>query len=522
MAQTPNIVFIMADQLAARSIGCYGSGVNSTPILDDLATRGVRFERCYAHVPVCAPNRASIFTGRASDIHGVVVNNLMLPCDSPTMAHVLQRQGYRTGGFGKFHLTPMQMPLPEDFSYLGFDESVPTEDPRLGPWLDWIEAEHPDHYAQALATCWPMPYIDHYGPSGRNLRPAWELARREHLEPRASASPWRRMYTSPLPPELQQTAYITDLGLDFIQRHLEEHSSQPFFTFLSYVNPHDPYDPPAPYDTLFAPEKMPAPLPMRWPQYGCQALERARDFAGFREAQRSEHTMLQLRALYHGLIRMIDDQIARIVRFLAERDLWANTILVFTTDHGDMIGDHGLITKGPMHYDGSIRVPLIVHGAGISQGVVTDRLTSSLDVFPSLLDWAGVETAPPHEGRSVAPLTRGEEAEMGWQTVTVQAPPRLGADATGGVRSIITDDSWRLTVFDEEGQGELHNLYEDPDEQRNLFYEPAHQETKLALYQRLVRAYMRPFTTPQFRNLLEIDGHRYVSSILSEPIRRVY
>jgi len=116
MPSQPNIVFIMADQLAAAFVGCYGSGVDSTPTLDRLASEGVRFTRAYAHSPICAPNRATIMTGRSNEIHGIVVNNLQLGTENPTYPMVLQRRGYRTGGFGKFHLTSMQLPLPNDFN----------------------------------------------------------------------------------------------------------------------------------------------------------------------------------------------------------------------------------------------------------------------------------------------------------------------------------------------------------------------------------------------------------------------
>ncbi len=122
-----NIIFITADQLAARWLGCYGSGVDSTPTLDRLAAEGVRFERCYATFPVCAPNRATMLTGRSPVVHGITTNNYVLRTDMPTYAHVLQRQGYRTGGFGKFHQTPMHMPV-GDMAHLGFDESVVSDE----------------------------------------------------------------------------------------------------------------------------------------------------------------------------------------------------------------------------------------------------------------------------------------------------------------------------------------------------------------------------------------------------------
>ena len=501
----PNIIFIMADQLAAGAIGCYGSGVDSTPCLDRLATGGVRFDRLYAHVPVCAPNRATIFTGRSSDAHGIVTNNLVLTTDNPTFGHILQRDGYRVGGFGKFHLTPMQMALPPDFAYLGFDESIPTEDPKLGPWLDWVEREHPEHYETALAVSWPMQWAAEYGREKRNLHPAMAAARERILLPLRQASPWQLMYESPLPQELHQTTWITDISLDFMQRHAEQHPERPFLCFTSYVDPHDPYDPPAPYSTMFDPADMPAPRPMTWPKDGCQILERSRDFPGWREVSENVPVIRKLRALYHGSVRFIDDQIARMESFLQERGLWDNTILVFTTDHGDMIGDHGLITKGVKPYDMGIRCPLIVAGGGVQPGV-SNRLTSSLDFLPTLCDWAGVEVRPPLEGRSFAGTCSGDAlGDDGWREVTVQAPP---SRHEGTVRSIVTDDGWRFSIFDEDGQGQMLNLNEDPDEQRNLYDDPAWTNKRLELHERLTRAYMQPAVEHQYRNLPQRDGQR--------------
>ena len=151
-----NIVYITADQLAAGMLGCYGSGVDSTPTLDGLADQGVRFDRCYATSPVCAPNRATMLTGRSPVIHGIITNNYALATDMPTYAHVLQAFGYRTGGFGKFHQTPMHVPVPENVAFLGFDESMVSEDPKWGPWLDWVKAKHPEHYEAAIALAWPQ------------------------------------------------------------------------------------------------------------------------------------------------------------------------------------------------------------------------------------------------------------------------------------------------------------------------------------------------------------------------------
>jgi len=492
----PNIVFIMADQLAAGFIGCYGSGVDSTPTIDRLASEGVRFDRCYAHVPVCAPSRAAIFTGRSAEVNGMVANDLVLGTDNPTFAQVLRDTGYRTGGFGKFHLTPWQEQFPQDFGRFGFDESVRSIDSRLGAWLDWIETEHPDYYEMALGSCFPLAYMNEYGKDRKNIRPAWEKARQKFYDALRQASEWRSMYQSPLPPELQQTTFITNCALDFMQRHTQNRPEEPFMCYVSYCNPHHPYDPPAPYDTRFEPHDMPEPIPMAVDRYSCRQLDGCRDISEGRSL--SVDTLKKLRAFYHGLVRLLDDQIARVVEYLKENNQLENTVIVFTTDHGDMMGDHGFLYKGIMHYDSCIRVPLVVRGPNIREGA-SDRLTSLLDVFPTFCDWAGLDAPVPLEGKSFAPTCAQEGSGDGWSAVTVQF---------ACARSIVTDDGWRLTIYDEDGEGQMFNLSQDPREQNDLFPDPARRSKLLELYHRHVRAYMQMGRTVQYRNLPVLKGRQ--------------
>ena len=505
MNSKPNIIFIMADQLAAKSVGCYGSGVDSTPTLDKLAAEGVRFERAYAHFPVCAPNRASILTGRSVSVHGITTNNLVLTNDNPTYIQVLKMNSYRTAGFGKFHHTPMQQPLPEDFSYLGFDESVPTEDTKLGPWLDWIEKEYPEYYERALAMCWPMQYLKEYGKEKRNLMPAWEKAYKNILQPIQQNSEWQAMYTSPLPAKLHQTTYVTDLALDFMKRHLESHQDTPFFCNISYIDPHDPYDPPVPYDSMFKPEDMPDPIPNMWKERGCKLLEHTQDWLNCRMLDGNEKLVKKLRALYHGSIRFIDDQINRIVDFVSREGLWQNTILIFTTDHGDMMGDQGLMFKGEMHYDGSARCPLIIYGGNIKRDFISERLTSSLDLFPTFCDIAGAIIIPPVEGKSFAEHIflnpQNDKNSSEWEAVTIQS---------NSARSIITDDGWRITVFDEDGKGELFDLKADPQELKNLYYDINWITKRCELMEKMSRAYMKSNKVQQYRNLPLIHNNKCI------------
>jgi arylsulfatase A-like enzyme len=504
----------MADQLGAAALGCYGSGVDSTPTLDALAEQGVRFDRCYATAPVCAPNRATILTGRSPVVHGIISNNYVLATDMPTYAQVLRAHGYRTGGFGKFHQTPMHCPVPEDLAYLGFDESLVTEDPKW-PWLDWVEREHPEHYEWALSMVWPWP--NHPRP---DKGPLADRAREERLAPLRRRSAWGMMYPSPLPPEVHDTTYITDLGLDFMRRHGAEHGDRPFFCHVSYVDPHDPYDPPEPYAGMYDPGDMSDALPAEWVGQGFQTLRASqRLFRGFDEIWTKPDVLRQWRALYHGSLRYMDDQIARLVDHLHASGLWENTVLVFTTDHGEMLGDHGLYTKGVKHYDKGIRCPLIVAGGPVSasiNGPATDRLTCTLDFYPTFCDWAGVapEDRPPLEGKSFAGLCHAAEegsgaAETGKGTPGGEAWREVSV-AIGTVESVVTDDGWRLTRYLADDRGQMFNLVEDPGEQHNLYDDPAYAAKRQQLLERLVRAMAAPRLVPQYRNLPLVDGRKRI------------
>ena len=495
----PNIVLIMADQLAAGFLGCYGSGVDSTPTLDRMAARGVRFDRCYATCPVCAPNRATLLTGRSPVVHGLITNNYALPTDTPTFPHLLQARGYRTGGFGKFHQHPMPMPVIREAPFLGFDESIVSEDRKWGAWLDWVEREAPEHFETALALTWGAPQTG--DPARAHQADRKQAAAQRILGPCKQASGWRTMWKSPLPAELHDTTFMTNAGLDFMRRHLADHGEQPFFCQVSYVDPHDPYDPPAPYADMFAPADMPCALHAEWEEQGPRALlDNQRCYLGFDEIAHKPDMIARMRALYHGSLRFLDDQIARIIGFLEEHELADNTIVLFTTDHGEMMGDHGLIAKGTPHYDLGVRVPLLVAGAGISSNA-SDRLTCTLDFYPTFCDWAGIgdEERPPLEGKSFASSAAGEPEAEPWREISV---------AFSQVESVITDDRWRLTRFVKSGEAQMFDLGQDPHEQCNLYRAPESAAKRQELLERLLLVAARPHTVPHYRNMPILEGRK--------------
>jgi len=447
-----------------------------------------------------------ILTGRSPEVHGIVSNNYALQSDNPTYAHVLRGQGYRTGAFGKIHQTPMPWAVPTDLDFLGFDEAIISEDPKWGPWIDWVRAKHPEHYAEALAMTnghggrqGPYPPMDLMQGATQEQTEIKGEAYPRVMQPRLDASEWSRMYPSPLPPEVHDTTFITECGLDFIRRAGQ--GDAPFFCHISYVDPHDPYDPPEPYASMFDPDDMPDALPAEWEEQGPTVLRANQTgYLRFDTIAHNPAAIRKLRALYHGSLKLIDDQIQRVVDYLKEAGLWENTIVVFATDHGEMLGDHGCISKGLPHYDLGIRCPLIVAGGPIEPGEGS-RLSCSLDLFPTFCEWAGVpqEDLPSLEGKSFAGLCGPWEGKEGWDAVAV---------SISTVDSIVTADGWRLTQYGP-GQGQLFNLKEDADEQYNLHGDPAYLSKKAELLERLMQLRARPRVIPQYRNFGVKSGRKF-------------
>lgn len=520
----PNIIYICADQLAAKFLNCYGGDVDSTPVLASLAKEGSKFSRYYATHPVCAPNRATMLTGRSADIHGITINNLTLSTDMPTYAHVLQSHGYRTGGFGKFHQTPMQCPVPTDLSWLGFDECVVSEDPKWGPYIDWVKERFPEQYQTALAMT--------NGHSGEQFTEqtvdllqgatAEQVSMKTAVYPeimgeRIKASTWERCYVSPLPSEAHDSSFITEKGLDFITKAAS--AAKPFFCHISYVDPHDPYDPPEPYASMFDLDDMVEPLPAEWRKKGCKALEDNfnNGYLNYRRIAADPTAKKQLRALYHGSLKFLDDQIGRVVDYLKSSGLWEQSIVIFSSDHGDLLGDHDQISKGIPHYDGCIRIPLIVSGGAIESKGEIEQLCSTLDLFPTLCQLAAVpqKDLPPLEGLSLAGLCSSGMGDT--DSLKILSEREAVAVSIDSAESVISRDGWRLTRFTDTEEGQLFNLNIDPDEQQDLNDDPVGKDMKITLLEQLIRVRNQVSRVPNYRNMPIIDGKKHVRKGLGDP-----
>lgn len=509
----PNFLFIITDQHRADHLGCYGNPQVSTPVIDGIAARGQRFNRFYVATPVCMPNRASIMTGRLPSVHGARSNGVPLPLDAVTFVDVLGANGYHTGLVGKIHLQNMEdrpavvpparhgalAPTPGYPEATRHDIRAPAyqqerrsrwDDPEHGLTLPYYGFQHVDlcnHHADQTFGDWRR----------------WARAQREDLDALCgpeNAHPDDRFdapqaWRTRVPESLYSTHYIADRACDYLAARAGQDA--PFFLQVSFPDPHHPFTPPGKYWDMYDPAalRLPptcgAPGPdspphVRWAhaerQAGRAALDSPRMFAVTPEETR------QILALTYGMITMIDDAVGQILTTLADAGLADDTIVVFTSDHGDFMGDHGLMLKGPIHYQGLIRVPFIWSDpAQPTSGSVT-ALGSCVDIASTILARAGLAPCNGMQGRNLLPVMQGEPVEAVTSVLVEEDNQRayLGFDRPVRARTLVTC-THRLTMYQGADWGELYDLQADPHECRNLWDDPDSAALRSQLLEALAR-----------------------------------
>jgi arylsulfatase len=482
----PNILLLMCDQLRQDALGCYGNNVVRTPRVDLLAERGVRFTNMFAAYPVCAPNRASLITGRYPSVHRLRTNGQRLPEDELTLMQILREQGYATYGTGKMHFGPQWewpadgkpiedpdpataiSPQPDEtsFPWYGFDRVALTEDHRMGPYGDYL-AER-----------------------GYNV---WD-------ELHSASYPQSATVRSPFPEEHHQTTWITDRAIDCLNEHPAD---RPFFLWVSYVHPHHPFNPPAPYDTMYDPAEMPLPVwdaaeVEGWPEaYRRKFYARSGGHEAVGLCDFSGEDWQRIRAYYYGMISQIDANVGRLLDTLLAQGQLDNTLVLFTADHGENLGDHHLLFKGTT-YDCVTKVPLIVclpqaariQGAQsqatqsqatqsqAAPSAARDLLCSTIDILPTVLDLAGVAYPDPSpiQGQSLAPTISDASLQLR-DSLLIE---------NGGIRRSIRTETALLTWHGPQTRGELYDLTADPDCLVNLWDDPDAAELQTWLLDKLI------------------------------------
>ena len=359
----PNILWYCTDQQRFDTIGALGNPYVCTPTIDSLVTEGVAFTHAYCQSPICTPSRSSFMTGMyPSRLHNTRNGNESFPATHPVITKLIADSGYHCGMIGKFHLQSSgyrtEPRIDDGFDYWQFSHA---------PRDDWSEGHH---------------YAEWVRQQGGDLDAMRESAER-------------------VCPEMHQTTWASECAIEFIQDRMND--SAPWLLNLNVYDPHPPFIPPKAYADRFNPADMPGPH-FRTSDLEQQAKLGELDFQDeIRTPQ--EHDAHRVQALYYAMIAQIDDQLARILQTLDATGQRENTVILFTSDHGEALGDHGLMYKGCRFYEGLVRVPLIFSWPGhFQQNVKSEALVELLDMSSTLLEATGVNTPEQIQGRSLMPI----------------------------------------------------------------------------------------------------------------------
>lgn len=449
----PNILLIMSDQQRWDSLGCYGQTAIATPNLDGLAAAGALFEQCYTPSPICTPARASLFTGKHVLGHGVTKVYDVLPDDEVLFTEHLQQAGYRTALFGKLHVSSGVHEQTERHPHNGFDvydycieASVGMDSPFNG-YVRWLAEQDPAFLAKLRA---------------------------------------KRRGLKHIPRHLHFTHWAAEKTIDFIR---QADPARPFFCKMSVFDPHNPYDDyPADYASRVDIEPLRhviAPAPGDDSIYALQQ-ERRLSYLGPADSF-SNDDILEMRRGYYASLALLDDEVGRVLAALDDAGLAENTLVIFVSDHGDSLGDHGLFVKGVQLYDEAIRVPLLLRWPGvIPAGQRLSALAQLHDLAATVLAAAGIEPPPEmFDSANLLPLARGQVERGRDHAVCLYRNSGINDQKNyfGPPlnSSMICNGRYKLALYHNDAAVQLFDLHADPHEQHNLADDSAHAAIKADL-----------------------------------------
>jgi len=491
MVRVKNILFVMCDQLRWDYLSCAGHPRLHTPNIDALAAQGVRFTRAYVQSPVCGPSRMSFYTGRYVHSHGASWNGFPLKVGEMTMGDYLRPLGVRTALVGKTHMKGDQ----EGMERLGIDPAsiigVRVAECGFDPYErdDGLHAIGPDGRYDPREPRYNR-YLNDKGYPGAN--PWHDFANAAQGEGNGLASGWAMRHArkpARVQEEDSETPYMTARAMDF----MIEAGDAPWCLHLSYIKPHWPYIAPAPYNTMYGPQDVVPAL--RSEEERAAPHPVYREFMDLRvgRAFARDEVRDEVVPVYMGLIKQIDDQLGRLFRFMDERGLLENTMIVFTSDHGDYLGDHWLGEKDLFH-EPSVKVPLIIRDptaeADAARGSVCEALVEAIDLLPTFLEALGADPAAQShrlEGRSLLPFLRGRGPPT-WRRFAISeydysvlpVAVKLGVAPRDARLLMVADERWKY-VHAVGFRPMLYDLLEDPDEFCDRGADPAYEAERARL-----------------------------------------
>lgn len=466
----PNVLWIMTDQFNANCLGTGDRGVK-TPWLDQLAGEGIRFDRAYCNNPICSPSRISFISGQYPHNHGVLGNaNFELDDYNPnTVSAVFSRAGYQTGLVGKAHMI-------KNWDEQGFEYIK---------YCDLCDADPDDPFS--------VSYFKYLHQNG--LTDEYDLGVHSASHPGGD----RTAFISRIPQKHCVETWTGEEGISFLE---QQDQDRPFFLQLSFQRPHEPHT--VPYDSglLYDPDEIELPanakdlFENRFKGHHSAMQQYYSQTHGCPYRPQDEAELKRQLAFYFSLITYIDDQIGKVIQYLKESGKYENTIVIFTADHGEFAGEHGLVLKNMGIFESVHRIPFILRYPGCPQGHVIDEIIESVDLYPTLCQLAGIEIPGQVDGESFLPVI--EQKKPG-KSYTVCEWSFL--DHYDGMVYAIRNRHFRLVYFVSTQECELYDTRNDPGELNNLYGDPSYRSVQEKLLRILI-----PYTRPmEFKTTLQTD-----------------
>ena len=516
----PNFLFFITDQQRYDHVGYFGNKVIQTPNIDALAARGSWFSRFFVSSPVCMSNRATFMTGRMPSLHGVRHNGIPLDLESVNFTDILGAAGYRNALIGKCHIQGMhEEKALAPRTQLHADHRPPPE--HLS---EAIRTHHTDaEYKKEMQESWAgdpsfetninTPYYGfddvqfclghgdkvtgHYKRWLDKKMPETVGYGMEHAIEKSKVNA-RQVYKPEVCEQFYPTKFVEEQTIDWLKQHVSDGAKQPFFVQCSFPDPHHPFTPPGKYWSMYNPDDV--ELPESFYRANRDATPPVRflwdEFEAGKQPERwtypfvaGEAQARDILAKTYGQISMIDDAIGGVLQTLEQLGLRENTVICFMSDHGDYLGDHGLMLKGPMHYQSIIRVPFIWSDPDprYNRGQV-DRIGTTLDLAKTILSRAQLQPFNGVQGEDLLMLLKGQadEANRSILIETNTAYPFLGFDDLVSVTSLV-DERWRLSIWQGCEWGELYDLVNDPGELKNLWDDAAFKDVRSSLMHTMLK-----------------------------------
>jgi len=499
MSEKLNVLFIITDAQRADHMSCAGNSNVKTPNLDRLAKEGIRFTNHFCSNPICMPNRATLITGVHPNVHGVRSNGINLRPDIPTIIQTLNKRGWHTTAIGKIHHQ----------YWLGPFKHKSRSAESLTDWVINRDKGYP------VGKNFPLPYYGYEEVeviSGNGTVCAGHYTEwLEEKAPQIAEDMGNRvqnydnlfsLFCDPIPAELYNTTWVTERTLTFLERYAKgTYGDKPFYLHCSFPDPHYPLYPPHKYQEMYKPEEIVLPANFNDIRnlYSHEYLGYHLKNPPFKKAflrESTEDEVRKITALTYAAISYVDYSIGQILASLEQLGYSKNTVVVFMSDHGDLMGDHGLLFKGPCPFNGVLQLPLIWKVPGMTKaGVISNSLVSSIDYPKTILNLLGIKERhhpPDMQGYDITPALMDSNEKVR-DSILIENDEEVGI-LEARLRHLITED-YKLTIYENlPNFGDIYDRKKDQYELQNLWHDRSFRDKRFELVNRLLHENLKAQT----------------------------